>query len=256
MGRLDGKVALITGSARGMGAVEARLFVDEGACVVISDVLDDLGEALARDLGERALYVHLDVTRAEDWASVIAATEERFGRLDVLVNNAGIGVAPHSMLATTEADHHRLMDVHVNGTWRGIQSAAPVMARTGGGSIVNISSIDGIAGVAGMTSYTASKFAVTGLTKSAALELGRLGIRVNSVHPGIINSSMLDAASPEVLARLNAYVEPQPIARMGRPEEVANVVLFLAGDESSYVTGTSIVVDGGHLAGPIRHVPV
>jgi 3alpha(or 20beta)-hydroxysteroid dehydrogenase len=256
MGRLDGKVALISGSSRGMGASEARLFHAEGACVVVSDVSDAGGEALAAELGDRAMYVHLDVTRAADWAAAVAATEARFGKLDVLVNNAGIGVSPHSILHTTDEDHHALMDINFNGTWRGIQAAAPAMARAGGGSIVNISSIDGISGVAGMASYTASKFAVTGMTKSAALELGRLGIRVNSVHPGIIRTTMLDQATPEVMARLNTYVEPQPIPRMGRPEEVAQVVLFLASDESSYVTGTGIVVDGGHLAGPARHVPV
>ncbi len=253
-GRLEGKVALISGSARGMGAEEARLFASEGARVVVSDVLDDLGTQTAEALGDRGAYVHLDVTDEEQWQAAVAVAEKRFGRLDILVNNAGIGVSPHPMLTTSRHDHDRQINVHLNGTWHGIRAAVPAMERAGGGSIVNISSIDGIAGVAGMASYTASKFAVTGITKSAALELGARGIRVNSVHPGIIASTMLDAASPEILARLHRYTAVQPIPRMGLPIEVANVVLFLASDESSYVTGTGIVVDGGHLAGPTREL--
>jgi 3alpha(or 20beta)-hydroxysteroid dehydrogenase len=249
---LQGKVALISGSARGQGEAEARLFVDEGARVVVSDVNHDEGKALADELGEAAVYSHLDVTDREAWTRAVALAEQTFGRLDILVNNAGIGVAHHSMLNTTEADHRRLHSTHVDGTLFGIQAAAPLMQRNGGGSIVNISSIDGLAGIAGMGSYAASKFAVTGLTKSAALELGRLGIRVNSVHPGIISSPMVMAAPPDTMDRLNRYVSVQPIPRMGTPEEVAMLVLFLASDESSYITGAGIVIDGGHLAGPWR----
>ena len=252
MGRLDGKVALISGSARGQGAAEARLFVREGARVVVSDVLDDEGRALATELGDAAIYAHVDVTVEDEWAAAVRDAEGAFGRLDVLVNNAGIGIPPHPLLDTTTADHHRTIDINLHGVWLGMRAAAPALRRAGGGSIVNISSIDGIVGVAGMASYTASKFAVTGLTKSAALEWGRDGIRVNSVHPGVISSPMVEQAPAAVLARLQQYMDHQPISRMGTPEEVAYLVLFLASDESSYCTGSEFVIDGGHLAGPWR----
>ncbi|HEX7097454.1 MAG TPA: glucose 1-dehydrogenase [Acidimicrobiales bacterium] len=252
MGRLDGKVALVTGSARGQGEAEARLFVREGARVVVSDVLDEQGHALAEELGDAASYVHLDVTSASDWAAAIEHVEARHDRLDVLVNNAGIGIPPHALLAATEEGHRRTIEVNLNGVWLGMRAAAPLMIRSGGGSIVNISSIDGLVGVAGMASYAASKFGVTGLTKSAALEWGRHGIRVNSVHPGVIASPMVDNAPPDVRQRLQEILDRQPIPRMGRPEEVAYLVLFLASDESSYCTGAEFVIDGGHIAGPWR----
>jgi 3alpha(or 20beta)-hydroxysteroid dehydrogenase len=254
MGRLDGKVALISGSARGQGAAEARLFVDEGARVVVSDVRDDEGHALAEELGDAARYVHLDVTDEAAWTDAVARAQAQFGGLDVLVNNAGIGIPPHALLDSTVEGHRRTIDVNLHGVWLGMRAAAPAMRARGGGSIVNISSIDGIVGVARMASYTASKFAVTGLTKSAALEWGRDGIRVNSVHPGVISSPMVDQAPPEVRERLQQYLDRQPIARMGRPEEVAYLVLFLASDESSYCTGGEFVIDGGHIAGPWREL--
>lgn len=254
-GRLTGKVALISGSARGQGAAEARLFVREGAKVIVSDVLDDLGGDLATSLGDSARYVRLDVTSDADWANAVREAEQTFGRLDILVNNAGIGIPPHGFLDTTTEQHRMTLDVNLDGVWRGIRAAVPAMRRSGGGAIVNISSIDGIVGVAFMASYVASKFAVTGLTKAAALEFGRDNIRVNSIHPGVIATPMLDDAPPAVLERLDRLMAQQPIARVGRPEEVANVALFLASDESSYVTGTGIVVDGGHLAGPYRESP-
>jgi 3alpha(or 20beta)-hydroxysteroid dehydrogenase len=255
MGRLDGKVALVSGSARGQGAAEARLFVREGAQVVVSDILDDAGRALADELGDAATYVHLDVTQENEWAAAVQHAEAHFGRLDVLVNNAGIGIPPRVLLDETVEGHRRTIDVNLHGVWLGMRAAAPVIKRAGGGSIVNTSSIDGIVGVAAMASYTASKFAVTGLTKSAALEWGRDGIRVNSVHPGVISSPMVDEAPPEVLERLQRYLDHQPIARMGTPEEVAYLVLYLASDESSYCTGAEFVIDGGHIAGPWRELP-
>jgi 3alpha(or 20beta)-hydroxysteroid dehydrogenase len=255
VGRLEEKVALISGSARGQGEAEARLFVREGARVVVSDILDDQGRALAGELGGAATYVHLDVTSEQDWARAVGIADSSFGRLDVLVNNAGIGIPPHPLLDATIEGHTRTIDVNLHGVWMGMRAAAPALRRAGGGSIVNISSIDGLVGVAGMASYTASKFAVTGLTKSAALEWGRDGIRVNSVHPGVISSPMVEQAPPEVLARLQQYLDHQPIPRMGTPEEVALLVLYLASDESSYCTGSEFVIDGGHIAGPWREPP-
>ena len=252
VGRLDGKVALITGAARGQGEAEARCFVREGAQVLVSDVLDRDGEAVVADLGRAARYVHLDVTSPEDWTQAVATTRAAHGKLDVLVNNAGIGIPPRPLLETSDADHRRTLDVNLEGVWLGMRTCAPLMIESGGGSIVNISSIDGLVGVARMASYVASKFAVTGLTKTAALEWGPLGIRVNSVHPGVIDSPMVEQAPPAVRERLDQMMARQPIARMGRPEEVAALVLFLASDESSYCTGAEFVVDGGHLAGPWR----
>lgn len=250
-GRLEGKVALVTGAARGQGAAEARRFVAEGARVVLTDVLDDEGRALAAELGERALYRRLDVTDETEWQVAVGATVDRFGRLDVLVNNAGIGVV--SPLDTIDLDlHRRLVDVNLHGVFLGMRAVKPAMQRGGRGSIVNVSSIDGLVGVANMTSYSASKFAVTGMTRSAALELGPHGIRVNSIHPGVIDSPMVREAPAAVQERLARLLERQAIPRMGTPEEVAALALFLASDEASYVTGAQFVIDGGHIAGPWR----
>jgi 3alpha(or 20beta)-hydroxysteroid dehydrogenase len=251
-GRLDGKVVVITGAARGQGEAEARRFVLEGAQVLLADVLDGQGQAVAAELGAAARYVHLDVTSPEDWAHAVSTVRAAHGRLDVLVNNAGIGIPPHALLETSDAEHRQTLDVNLGGVWLGMRACAPLMMESGGGSIVNISSIDGLAGIARMSSYVASKFAVTGLTKSAALEWGARDIRVNSVHPGVIASPMVEQAPPTVRKRLDEMMARQPIARMGRPEEVAALVLFLASDESSYCTGAEFVIDGGHLAGPWR----
>ncbi|MGW1029062.1 glucose 1-dehydrogenase [Streptomyces sp. NPDC002577] len=255
VGRLEGKIALISGSARGQGAAEARRFVREGAQVVVSDVLDEEGLALAKELGDDALYVHLDVADAQDWARAVATAEEHFGGLDILVNNAGIGLPAGPLQDMDPENHARILDVNFNGVWLGMRAALLALRRRSGGAIVNISSIDGLVGVAGMASYTASKFAVTGLTRTAALEWGRHGIRVNSVHPGVISSPMVEQAPQEVLEKLRTYLDRQPLARMGTPDEVANLVLFLASDEASYCTGAEFVIDGGHLAGPWREFP-
>jgi 3alpha(or 20beta)-hydroxysteroid dehydrogenase len=246
-GELAGKVALISGAARGMGAEEARLFAREGARVVIGDVLDEEGEKVAAAIGEAAVYQHLDVTSESDWQAAIAKAESAFGRLDVLVNNAGIlryGALEHTSLE----EYERVIRINQIGPFLGMKAAIPALRRAGGGSIVNISSLAGLHGIGGAVSYTASKFALRGMTKVAALELGRDGIRVNSVHPGGVETPMTrpfgEATDPGSVRRYTT-----PIPRIGRPEEVANLVLWLASDKSSYCTGSEFVVDGGELAG-------
>lgn len=240
MGRLDGKVALVTGGARGQGEAEARLFVAEGASVVVGDVLVDAGAALADELGPKAVFTRLDVSSEEEWASAMALTSERFGGLHVLVNNAGIGhaapIAEHSV-----ADFERMVAVNQTGVFLGIRSAIAPMTAGGGGSIVNTSSGAGLRGVKYMIGYSATKYAVTGMTASAALELARYGIRVNSIHPGVIDTPMLE----EVGVNNDAMVKATPLRRMGTPDEIARVALFLASDESSYMTGAHVAVDGG-----------
>lgn len=247
MSRLAGKVALITGAARGQGAAEARRFVAEGAKVMIADVLEPEGRALAAELGEAACFQPLDVTCAEQWQAAVEVIQARFGKLDVLVNNAAIlRMAPleHCSLE----DYRRVIEVNQVGCWLGMKSVLAAMRQAGGGSIVNVSSTAGMEGVAYGTAYSASKFAVRGMTKSAALELGASGIRVNSVHPGGIDTAM--ARPPEMADFDPAQVyKGLPIPRIGQPAEVANLVLFLASDESSYCTGSEFIIDGGMLAG-------
>lgn len=250
--RLHGKVALVTGAARGLGEAQARLFAEQGAVVVLTDVDADRGSAVAADLGGPASFRRLDVRREEDWAAVVNECTSTYGGVDVLVNNAGTGTDPGPIECETTENHLLLVDLNLSGVWRGIRAVIPAMRARGGGSIVNISSIDGLAGVAGMATYTATKFAVTGLTRTTALELGRHGIRVNSVHPGIMQTPLIEGASESLRKRLQDLVGLQPIPRIGRPVEVAHAALFLASDESSYCTGSGIVVDGGHLAGPHR----
>ena len=246
-GRLEGKVALVTGAARGQGEAEARRFVAEGARVVITDVLDTEGRALTASLGERAEYQRLDVADPAAWGSAIAATLARFGRLDILINNAGIGiVAPLDAISLD--DHRRVIDINLHGVFLGMRAVKPAMLGSGGGSIVNIASIDGLVGVANMTSYSASKFAVTGMTRSAALELGPVGIRVNSIHPGVIDSPMVREAPVAVRERLDRLLAKQAIPTMGRPEEVAALALFLASDEAKHLNGSEIAIDAGMTA--------
>ena len=252
MGRLAGKVALLTGAAQGQGAAEAWRFAEEGARVVVTDVLADGARDVAAAIGDEAIAVTLDVTEPDAWDDGVRRAVDAFGHIDVLVNNAGIGIPPRVLEEVALADHRRTMAVNLDGVLLGMRAVVPVMRDGSGGSIVNISSIDGIVGVAGMTSYAASKFAVTGLTRSAALELGRFGIRVNSIHPGVIASPMVEQAPPEVRDRLDRLMAQQPIPRMGTPEEVAHLAVFLASDESSYCTGAQFVIDGGHIAGPYR----
>jgi 3alpha(or 20beta)-hydroxysteroid dehydrogenase len=247
MGALDGKVAIVTGAARGQGAAAARLFVEEGARVVIGDVLDDLGKELADELGEAAVYRHLDVALEDDWRSVVDEAVETLGGLDVLVNNAGI----LRFAALTEMpleDYMQVVNINQVGTFLGMRAAAKPMMAAGKGSIVNISSIEGLAGMPYLTAYTSTKFAIRGMTKVAALELGPHGIRVNSVHPGMIETDMVKDAAGGHEIDLSPATRRIALKRMGQSEDIAEVVLFLASDRSGYVTGAEIAADGGATA--------
>jgi 3alpha(or 20beta)-hydroxysteroid dehydrogenase len=248
MGRLDGKVALITGSARGQGEAAARLFAAEGAKLALGDVLHEEGRAVAESLGERAIYVDHDVRREESWKRFVAQAVDAFGRVDVLFNNAGIiHAAPIAEIRLE--DYMRVIEVNQVGCLLGMKAVVPAMTQAGGGSIVNMSSVAGIDGVAGMAAYVASKFAVRGMTKTAALELGRLGIRVNSIHPGGIDTPMAHYGEENLEGAGDSYYARLPIPRIGQPIEAVRVALFLASDEASYCTGAEFVVDGGQLAG-------
>jgi 3alpha(or 20beta)-hydroxysteroid dehydrogenase len=250
MGRVDAKVILISGGARGQGEAEARVLVREGARVVIGDVQDELGGKIAAELGAGAVYERLDVRSPRDWQRAVALAEQRFGRLDGLVNNAGISRAG-SIEAMPLDDYLEVVNVNQVGCFLGMQAAIPALRRAGGGSIVNISSIAGLRGVAGMAAYCASKFAIRGMTKVAALELGHDGIRVNSVHPGTIDTPMV--SGPEFAdVDKAAYFRKQPVPRIGTSEEVASLVLYLISDESGFATGGEFVIDGGVMAGE-RH---
>jgi 3alpha(or 20beta)-hydroxysteroid dehydrogenase len=241
LGRLDGKVALITGGARGQGEAEVRLFAAEGARVVVSDVLVDAGETLAGELGSNVAYARHDVSSEEEWDAAVAFTLERFGALHVLVNNAGIAggapIAEHSL-----ATYERLVAVNQVGVFLGIRAAVKPMTDGGGGSIVNISSGAGLRATKYIIGYAATKYAVTGMTACAAMELARYGIRVNSIHPGVIDTPMIADSTPE---GMNAMVKATPLRRVGQPLEIAQVALFLASDDSSYMTGAHVPVDGG-----------
>jgi cyclopentanol dehydrogenase len=245
--RLQGKVALISGGARGMGAAESRLFTREGARVVIGDVLETEGKAVADEIGGPAVFTRLDVTRENDWTRAVALAVERFGRLDVLVNNAGIGAAGRIEDTTAEA-WDRVMEINAKGVFLGTRAAIPAMRRGGGGSIVNISSQLGLVGMDDSSpQYTASKGAVRLLTKTTALQYAREGIRANSVHPGPIVTPMTERrrADPATYQRMLSRI---PLGRYGQAEEVAYAVLYLASDESAFVTGSELVIDGGWTA--------
>jgi 3alpha(or 20beta)-hydroxysteroid dehydrogenase len=249
MGRLDGRVALITGGARGMGKSHVRRFVDEGATVVIGDVLDDEGSKLAADT-DNARFVHLDVTDPSDWENAVRSTLDAHGALHVLVNNAGI--MRHQTIEKMTLDEcRRIIEVNLIGQWLGIKAVIPAMRDSGGGSIVNVSSTEGFNGAAGMSAYSASKFGIRGLTKSAARELGQYGIRVNSIHPGGIVTAM--SMQPDIVEatadRAQAIVDGIPLKRLGSSSEVSGLVAFLASDDSSYCTGSEVLVDGGFTTG-------
>jgi 3alpha(or 20beta)-hydroxysteroid dehydrogenase len=242
-GRLEGKVALITGAARGQGEAEARRFVAEGAKVLLTDVLDDDGEAAAKALGDAAAYQHLDVTSEDEWNAAVATAEGLFGPLSILVNNAGIlDMAP---IHEQDIDRFRkVLDINLVGTVIGMKVAAASMRKAGGGSIINIASNAGMVGLPQAAAYVSSKWAVRGVSKTAAIDLGPFGIRVNSVHPGGIATPMTGGGN-----ELSGWVKKLPIPRWGQPDDVANVVTFLASDEAAYVTGAEWSVDGGATSG-------
>ena len=252
MGRLDGKVALISGGARGQGESHARRFVAEGAKVVIGDILEDEGEAVAHDLGDDAVFVTLDVTSEESWREAVGETVDAFGGLHVLLNNAGVLGAFTPLVDSTLEHFMKVLSINLVGPFLGIKTAAPAIRDSGGGSIVNISSTAGMWGVPFAADYTASKFGVRGLTKVAALELGHDGIRVNSVHPGGVLTEMVKAVGDD---GQSDYYRRLPAGRIGTPEDVTNLVLFLASDESAYCTGTEFVIDGGMQAGDLQLLP-
>jgi cyclopentanol dehydrogenase len=249
MDRLKNKVALISGGARGQGAAEARLFTREGARVVIGDVRDDLCQATASEInrgagGESVVAVHLDVTRAADWRAAADTCVRSFGGLDVLVNNAGI-FNMSGLEDTSEELWDSIVNINQKGVWLGMKAVVAAMRQRGGGSIINISSVAGLTGSAGSTAYHGTKGAVRLLTKAAAIQYGPEQIRVNSVHPGIINTEMIDI----VPARMReGFSHAVPLRREGTAEDVARMVLFLASDDSSYCTGSEFVVDGGLTA--------
>jgi 3alpha(or 20beta)-hydroxysteroid dehydrogenase len=251
MGRLDGKVALITGGARGMGKSHVRHFVAEGARVVFGDVLDDKGAAVADGLGGQSCrYVHHDVTSEAQWAAAVTAALDTFGRVDVLVNNAGV-LKFASIADMPLADFRQILEVNAVGCWLGMKAVIGPMTAGGGGSIINISSIEGFTGAAGLSAYSASKFAVRGMTKVAARELGQFGIRVNSVHPGgVLTSMTLGAAGAADHVDPDAFVRSMPLSRFAEPVEISRLVAYLASDESSYSTGSEFIADGGVLSGP------
>jgi 3alpha(or 20beta)-hydroxysteroid dehydrogenase len=254
MGRLSGKVALITGAARGTGAETARLLAEHGAQVVVTDVLDDLGADVAATLGDAGRYLHLDVTSEDDWAGGVATVTAELGHIDVLVNNAAVlHLAP--IWQTSVEDYLRIVGVNELGTFLGVRSVIEPMKAAGGGSIINVSSIDGIYAAGTTVAYSASKFAVRGITKVAAVELGRFGIRVNCVCPAAGNPEMVRALLP-------AGFDPEagghfrfPVGRRGEMRDVANAILFLASDESSFFTGGDFILDGGITAGQVVDVP-
>jgi 3alpha(or 20beta)-hydroxysteroid dehydrogenase len=239
--RLNGKVALVSGAARGIGLAVAQAMIKEGAKVVISDVLDTQGQARAKELGPFAAYVHLDVTKPNDWETAVGTAVRFYGKLNVLVNNAGI-LNQGPIDEYNHADWDKIIAVNLTGVFNGIKAAIPAIKSAGGGSIVNISSITGIQGYPSMPGYVASKFGVRGLTKAAALDLGKYGIRVNSVHPGFV-CTPLTAAGPQ------PDMSDVAMGRGADPAEIAHLIVFLASDESSFSTGSEFVADGGNTAG-------
>ena len=246
MGRFDGWVALVSGGARGMGASHVRGLVGEGAKVVFGDILDDEGKALAEELGDSAHYLHLNVTRDDDWKMAVAAAEEAFGPISLLVNNAGI-VAFGAVDEMDPDEFRRVIDINLTGVFLGMHYTVPSLRKAGGGAIINISSTAGLMGYATISAYGASKWGVRGMTKAAAMELGGDNIRVMSIHPGPIRTPMTADMGDELTAA-------QPIKRFGKPEEVTKLLMFMAAD-ATFSTGSEWIVDGGAVLGPVIDIP-
>jgi len=246
-GRLDGKTALITGGARGQGAAEAALFAEEGATVVITDVLDSLGQATAAS-SDSIRYLHHDVTDEDQWIAVVRDLLEDYGKIDTLINNAGI--FRHGSIAETSlAQYRQVIDVNQIGVFLGLKHVGPLMAAAGSGSMINISSVAGMRGPATMVAYTASKWAVRGMTKTAMNEFAPSGVRVNSIHPGLIETPMLEQHPTIEQGNSDALIRRVPYGRLAEAEEVARLALFLASDDSEYINGVEFVVDGGMIQG-------
>ncbi|MBZ2200627.1 MAG: glucose 1-dehydrogenase [Lentilactobacillus hilgardii] len=243
MGKLDNKVAIITGASQGMGASHAKLFAKEGAKVVITDINEEKGNQLAKELGNGSIFIKQDVSSEDDWKNVIKTTLDTFGKLDILVNNAGISFNKSLEDITTD-DYMKIFKINQLSVFLGTKYAAEAMKKNGSGSIVNISSMNGLVG--GAVGYTDTKFAVRGFTKAAALQLAHNGIRVNSVHPGVISTPMIHQGDSEAV--IKEFAKAIPLQRVAEPEEVSKMVLFLASDDSSYSTGSEFVIDGGLTA--------
>lgn len=245
--QLKDKVVLVTGGARGLGEAFSRAVVENGGKVVISDILDEEGTAVATELGESAIYVHLDVTKADEWEAAVARAEDHFGRLDGLVNNAGVTASGTKVDEEPLETFQNIIQINLVSVHTGMHFAIPALRRAGGGSIVNISSAAGLIGLALTSGYGAAKWGVRGLTKLAAVELGRDKIRVNSVHPGMVLTPM---TAPTGIVAGEGYFPNNPFQRVGTPEELAGAVVYLLSDAASYTTGAEIAVDGGWTAGP------
>ncbi len=248
--RLEGKVAIITGGARGQGATEARMFAQEGARVVIGDIRDELGmqvEAEIRELGGEAVYLHLDVTSEDDWQRAIETAEQQFGKVDVLVNNAAI-VLRKDIEETTSDDWDNIMDINAKGVFLGTKAVIPAMRRAGGGSIINISSISGLVSI-GPPAYIATKGAVRLFTKSTAIQYASENIRANSIHPGSVDTDMRrEGMGDQTAEEIQARIDNIPLGRVGTTDDISYGALFLASDESSFMTGSELVIDGGYTA--------
>lgn len=252
MQRLPGKVAIITGGSRGQGEATARLFAEHGATVIIADVLDEAGTALAAEIGPAAHYRHLDVSDEANWAELVEWTISQFGKIDILINNAAINLMKR-FNRNSKADLERILGVNLVGTFLGMRAVSPQMIERKAGAIVNISSVNGLRGTWGMAAYDASKWGVRGMSKSAALEFGVHGVRVNSIHPGAIDTPMLNPDGKADGSKLaNSF--NLPMGRVGQPLEVANASLFLASDEASYISGAELAVDGAWTAGVMSNI--
>lgn len=256
MGRLDGKAVLITGAARGLGASTARIMAREGATVVLADVLDREGEAMATKVGYSGRYLHLDVTSEAEWEHVVGRVVTDLGRLDVLVNNAGtVTISP--LVSTSLEEWHRVTSVNQTGVFLGMKAALPTMTAAGGGAIVNVASIEGLRGSPQLATYAASKHAVVGLTRAVALEAAHSGVRVNCVCPGVMKTPMLEGVTSgedgadgrDTGGVIEAAISRIPFGRLAAPDEIGRVIAFVACEEASYLTGASIPVDGGMTAG-------